>query len=118
MKFLDDRKINTLKYDNLNYYWESIKEPLQQSSIFMIRFISSKYVREIFKVSHKLLGMKEIFIRQLLNEVNRTCMNNLQFVTDSSINFTRDGDKLLVSIEISIPKLINKTYKINIQLNV
>lgn len=121
MQYIDSRQINHMMYDNLVYYWESIHEPLDQQSIFLLRFISSKYTRECYKIRHEITGLSDSKIRSRLEEVNTNCLVNLDYVDTSKLEiyYNREDPNLLkATFSITVPKITNKVFKLDIILNV
>lgn len=121
MTYIDNRQINFLKYDNLNYYWESIQETVDQPDVFMIRFISSKYVRETYKRVHELVGNSDINIKSIVSDINNKCKNYLKFVQSSNMEILyniEDPSLIKITYTITVQKLINRTFKLDIILNV
>lgn len=120
MEYLRDCQINYLMYDNLWYFWETLNEPYGQSSYFILRYIVSKYSRELAKIRHELTGLGKWEVEDRLQRLNSYISNNLKLVEDSECitDYDEQNNKCTVHFEIIVPKLVNKTYYLNFILNV
>jgi len=120
MEYLRDCQVNYLMYDNLWYFWETLDEPYSQSSYFILRYIVSKYSRELAKIRHQLTGLNSWEVENLLQNLNSYIMSNIKLVEDSTcdVSFDEPNNKCSVHFSILVPKLVNKTYYLNFILNV
>lgn len=116
--YLVDKHINFLYYDNLTYFYETLCEQLNQDSLFIVRFITSKYTREIYKVRSKLLGVTAQTVRTQLNNILTKCGRILPLVDSSEFEFTQTNDSISVTFTIKIKSIVNRVFKMNYILNV
>lgn len=117
-ELLINNRINFLFYDNLNYYYETIKEQLNQEFQYFIRFISSKYVRESYQIKHNIIGVTGSEVGIWINYVNKRCSSNLSLVTESNYQLETDNDTASVSFEVTVSSIVNKTYLLNFKINI
>jgi hypothetical protein len=115
---LVDLKVNFLYYDNLRYYYYNIIESGNQPSVFLIRFIASKYTRLIYFNKGNLIGRSEYDVHLLLNEINNKCISLIPFIKSSEFTYTYNENSINVVYNVTIVDLVNKEYKLNIILNI
>lgn len=121
--FLVDYKVNFLYYDNLRYYYYTLRESenanqISENTIFLIRFITSKYTRFIYSIRRYLTGRDQYSIHRMLNNINSRCMNLIPYISSSSFSFDVNFETVSVKYDVKIVDLTNKEYKLNIILNV
>lgn len=118
---LIDNKINYLKYDNINYFYETLREPIGQNSIFIIRFITSKFTREVYKIKSELTGIGlETARHKILSKVSliKSKFNLIEDV-DTSIEYSDNNyNKLNITFTVKLKSIVNKEYKVNFILNI
>lgn len=120
MEYLRDCQVNYLMYDNLWYFWETLNEVYDQSSYFILRYIVSKYSRELAKIRHQLTGLNSWKVEERIQNLNANIMGNFQLIDNSEceITFDEPNNQCSVHFSITVPKLVNKTYYMNFILNV
>lgn len=118
VQFLDNNRINYLMYDNLRYYYKTLKEQLHQPNKFIVQFITSKYTREVYSIRHELTGISAVKLYNILTELNNGLLRKLPLVGSSKVDFKIKGDTANITFTVTIPSLINKEYKINFILNI
>lgn len=115
---LINEQINFMNYDNLMYFYKTLREPLWQDSTFIIRFITSKYTREVMQELPDLKGSNPKLFLDACNRVNSRCMKLLPLVQYSTYNTDFDGNRVSVDYQIKIHHISNRLYKVNYFLNV
>lgn len=117
MGFVERHKINTFRYDNLRYYYETVLEPAGQPSVFLLRFISSKFTRELYKIRRGLIGVTMDAVRQRLGELIDRCTSCLPLVSRVDSDFAAVDDKLYVVLVVWVESITNKPFSLEFIIN-
>lgn len=118
ISYLVNNHINFLMYDNINYFYEKLAEPLQQSSIFAIRYATAKITRELYKIRHYLEGSDYLQVERQLKLVVDKCRRLVPIISSLDFDYDTSGNQIAVQVTANISSLTNKEYKMVYLLNV
>lgn len=114
-KKLIKRKINFIDYNNIDYYYTTIRE-LWVDPSFIIRFCLSRLTR-LFLETDKLIACEPGYIRNRIEYLLSEYENIITLHSNKSYTYEIVGHKLNITVSITFPKIVNKTYIINLTLN-
>jgi len=116
--YLNHYSINYLRYDNLHYYYETLNEVKGQSSIFIVRFLTSKISRQVLRNRHRLIGRTQGEFKDVLDSIFENYLNVSDLYNTLEYEFELSGNYLKLQINCSLKYLVNKKYKVNFELNI
>jgi hypothetical protein len=116
--YLNHYSINYLRYDNLHYYYETLNEVKGQSSIFIVRFLTSKISRQVLRNRNRLIGRTQGEFRDILDSIFENYLNVSDLYNTLEYEFELSGNYLKLQINCSLKYLVNKKYKVNFELNI
>lgn len=115
-KKLIKAKLNFIECDNLNYYYTNIREPFLDPS-FIIRYCISKLSREVLINESALINCQRSDLDYTINTITSRVTNLITLIDSLSFSYTLDKHAMLLEFSMTLPKISNQTYVINITLN-
>lgn len=116
--YLDDNRINYLKYNNLYYYYENLMESVKQPSNFIIQFITSKISRAFYTRKSSFINVNPTKISNLITQVIEKLLSLLPLIKSLNYSYTLEGNKLNINLNTEIVGITNKKFKVNYILNI
>jgi hypothetical protein len=115
--YLKKYHVNNILYNNLYYYYLTYYEPIDQASIFIIRFITSKISRLFMINKRYLISMDDLTVTDELNNVTSIIKSLFNIVSGINISHTQVNNTLSLEVTTNIKYLVNKIYKVNVLIN-
>lgn len=115
---LVDNKINFLFYNNLGYYYETLVEPLNQPTVFIIQYITSKITREVYKKAHNMVGLYSSSVNSILNQICNKVRRLIPLISSLTYESTFTSNTANVTITCEISSITNRKFNMNYLLNV
>jgi hypothetical protein len=112
--------INYPNYNTISYYFDVIREFPNQGNVFVLRTIESKYTRSIYEIASQLRGQSLNYILGRVNDINSKCKKLFPLIQSSTVDheLKSNGELLQIQFSIKIKEIVNKTFKLIINLNI
>lgn len=113
---LDRLNVNYLKYNNLYYNYNRLKEP-ESDPDFIIRFNTSKISRLFMNTQRYLLNVERDEFKKTVDNIISLAANILPLVDRITYDITDEENLQTIELKVQIKSLTNKTFILNINLN-
>jgi hypothetical protein len=109
--------INFIQFNNIFYYYSTLIEQKNEPN-FILRFISSKISRNFNIASDVLINAEPAdFSRQVSNVVGQT-KAAIPLIDSISYTYERIENTYSIDLEVTVSKIVNKVFNINVTLNI
>jgi len=108
---LDDLNINYLKYDEREYFYESIKE--FKDSNYILKYILLRIQREFYRSKSLFISKSIDGVEDAIQIIQNNLKNGLSSLQSINLDHTRTNDGLNIIGEFTLTKMSNKNYFIN-----
>ena len=116
--YLIKHNINFLLYNNLYYYYPTIRESARQPDIFIIRFLCSKIVRWFLDRKHDFINIDRGSINKVVHIEIGKLLNLLPLIISIVFDYTIQDNRLNFNLRTTVRNLVNKEYNINLTLKI
>lgn len=110
------QRINFIDYDNIRYFYTNIREPLLDPS-FIIRFCISKLSREVKENDAQLIACPINKLNNRIQAIVDKVKRLIPLISVLNYKFTKDNHLLNLEFSMTLPKIVNQTFVLNITLN-
>lgn len=116
-KLLDEKYINYLEYNNLQYFYKDLVERYGQPSKFILQFITSKISRECYSNRSGLINAPNHRLNEILGGIVRKLTNLLPYISSLGYTYETNENTLNIRFTTRIKGITNKYFTINFIIN-
>jgi len=116
-KLLDEKYINYLEYNNLQYFYKDLVERYGQPSKFILQFITSKISRECYSNRSGLINAPNHRLNEILGGMVRKLTNLLPYMSSLGYTYETNENTLNIRFTTRIKGITNKYFTINFIIN-